>query len=257
MLGQIIGGIGSVIGAGLNFMQQNRQFEFDREMQEKTWAREDNAVQRRAADLEAAGLSPTLAAGGAAQAQSPIRAQVPGAGIGNQVMEAMQFQSALARQKQDIATSASQAALNNIQRENAELSTMPLKEALNSNYMVPNPNGDGPDLTPAQYIGTNYLLGLRNQEHILSDNAIAASWTAQKAIADAKASDLALQQKQWDFDITKQTGMRSYDTGYNAPLESVIRSLGGDGTPYSSALIGLLEKILKNAPKSGAIRGGY
>ena len=40
MLGQIIGGIGSVIGAGLNFMQQNRQFEFDREMQKrKTWAR--------------------------------------------------------------------------------------------------------------------------------------------------------------------------------------------------------------------------
>ena len=122
---------------------------------------------------------------------------------------------------------------------------------------MPNPNGDGPDLTPAQYIGTNYLLGLRNQEQILSDNATAATWTAQKAIADAKASDLALQQKQWDFDITKQTGMRSYDTGYNAPLESVIRSLGGDGTPYSSALIGLLEKILKNAPKAGSIRGGY
>ena len=41
------------------------------------FAREDNAVQRRAADLKAAGLSKTLAAGGAAQAGPVVATQAP------------------------------------------------------------------------------------------------------------------------------------------------------------------------------------
>lgn len=195
MISGLLGGIGSAIGAGLNYMQQNKQMEYDKQVQQTTWDREDNAVQRRVADLEAAGLSPTLAAGSAAQASAPIRAQVPGAGIGNQIAEAMQFQTALARQKQEIATSASQASLNKMQEENAALSQLPLREALKSNFLVSNPNGSGPDLTPSQFLGQNYLLQLKNQASMTNDATTTAYWTAQKAISDAKASDLAVQQK--------------------------------------------------------------
>ena len=230
MLGQILGGIGSVVGAGLNYLNQRTQFNYERELQEKTWEREDNAVQRRVADLEAAGLSPTLAAGSSAQTSAPIKTQVPGAGIGNQVAEAMQFQTALARQKQDIATSAAQEKLNDIQAENVALQTMPMKEALRSNYLI----GDE-GFKPAEYLGRNYLLQLQNQLSISNDTATAAMWNAQKAITEAKQADLNLNQKAWDFDITQKTGMRSYDQGLNGPLEAVIRSLGGrNGIDLSS-----------------------
>lgn len=62
--------------------KQNLDFQkgtlaYQKDMQQQAWAREDNAVQRRRADLEAAGFSPTLAAGSGASSSSPIQVPTP------------------------------------------------------------------------------------------------------------------------------------------------------------------------------------
>lgn len=75
VVGGALSGIGSIINAGTgiyNSIQGNKrakeQFEYQKQLQREIFEREDSAVQRRAADMDKAGISKWLAAGDVASA---------------------------------------------------------------------------------------------------------------------------------------------------------------------------------------------
>ena len=78
-------GLWGAIGAGIqtvgSIFQNKRNIDFQKRENRITRKREDNAVQRRAKDMEAAGLNKVLAAGDPASAQA-LQAPQQGANIG-------------------------------------------------------------------------------------------------------------------------------------------------------------------------------
>lgn len=60
-----------------NFELAKDKYAYDQALQQEIFQREDNSIQRRVADLRAAGLSPVLAAGQGARAGSPIPVTAP------------------------------------------------------------------------------------------------------------------------------------------------------------------------------------
>ena len=116
--------IGALIGAGLtagamalgnwwqnkqeekNLQLQQENYDYQKELQQEIFAREDNSQQRAVADLKAAGLSPILAAGQGAASGQAINVTAPqrdtGAARGVQQMNLTGAMLDLQQKKEDI-----------------------------------------------------------------------------------------------------------------------------------------------------------
>lgn len=76
-IGAGVSAVGSFAGGIGNAINNHKNLEYQKQLQERIFQREDNAVQRRAADMQKAGLSKTLAAGGGAQAGAVVKTEAP------------------------------------------------------------------------------------------------------------------------------------------------------------------------------------
>ena len=100
----------------LNYQNQKDVLSWQKGLQRDVFGREDTSIQRRVADLKAAGLSPVLAAGQGAGSGGTVAVNAPKLELGDNALVAMN----LLKMEQDISATRAQEEYTKMQQKNAE-----------------------------------------------------------------------------------------------------------------------------------------
>lgn len=76
-ISSILGGVGSIGSSIFNFINQNKQLDYQKKLQQQIFNREDTATQRKVEDLRKAGLSPNIAIGSPSSSGAVVSTSAP------------------------------------------------------------------------------------------------------------------------------------------------------------------------------------